>query len=180
LLNDYKGSWFASYFQIYNLVNNDTNSFCLPKLTLNFHKKNTPQTYAPHHEKLVYGSICEDNYPIIIQLRKEIDKLYNTKFTFVSFLLYPTNQSYIKAHCDENQIEGLSSTDFIEGTEVIVSLCIVGNKMAYFKDIRTKEEFFFLHEPGSIYTMQGCQRMGIHSKIAGNLSKISSFTSVWY
>ena len=41
--------------------------------------------------------------------------------------------------------------------------------MLVFKDLRTDEHFYFLHQEGSFYVMNGCQKLGTHEKLGGTL-----------
>src|SRR5690348_782849 len=109
----------------------------LPKLTVNFHKFGSAQSYTPHPGKLTYNSYVEDDYPPVKMLREFVEILLNTSFSFTSFLLYIDHTGYIKEHQDSNQIEGLAQNNGEEGKEVIATLSIIGSKMLVVNDLRT-------------------------------------------
>src|SRR5690242_10693897 len=156
ILTIYKGPWYASFLHIFQCSSSlHTRATILPKLTINYHKFGSAQSYTPHPGKLTYNSHVEDDYPSVKVLHKFVENLLNTSFNFTSFILYIDHTGYIKEHQDSNQIEGLAQNNGKEGKEVIAILSIIGSKMLVVNDLRTNEKFHFLHKERSLYIMNG-------------------------
>jgi hypothetical protein len=162
LVNKQFNLWFASNFKIFN--SSEESPILLPKLTYCLHSIDGPSTYTPHNYKLTYYSENEEKFPVIKQLRIEIELLLNKKFNFTQIILYSNENNHIKKHCDKEQVNGISKILYEEGIECIASYCVLGTSLVSFTDNRTNEKFTFVHKEGMIYIMNGCQRIGFHEK----------------
>jgi hypothetical protein len=171
--------WFVHFFPIFKTkVTQDDHLSKLPKLVRFFHQSGQSIFYEPHRQKLVYQSEPEDVFPVLKSLREAMCELFDYQFNFTGIINYPSHEAHINRHNDGSQIFGTSNTKGLKGQEFIISLALLGNKITSIHLNDSNDTIYIMHKRGSIYCMDGIQRMTTHAKLGIKLSH-SRFSKYW-
>jgi hypothetical protein len=163
---NFNGSWKLSYYDLFvpkNAMDDEEYSRYLPKprkLSLQFHCDNGPTRYFPRPSSdFCFEGIDESSLPSLRAVRENLQREFNCTLNWSSCQIYFDETSRILYHSDASQNCGKA-----DNKEIIITLCVLGNKMMVFRSDATQEKLFILHSENQIYVMDGIQNGSQHAK----------------